>query len=110
MEDAIPLPHGVRGARLHSYSDPQGPIRARQKRSIPKRHTEEKRPEPGSEAALSKRRPPQRAQAAADAGLPEAYGDVRRVGVWLANQKQRRDRLDQAQRAALAELGVDWAG
>ncbi|MFD9523746.1 Helicase associated domain protein [Streptomyces sp. NPDC059979] len=37
-------------------------------------------------------------------------GDVRRVGVWLANQKQRRDRLGQAQRAALAELGVDWAG
>uniref|UniRef100_A0AAU2K5M3 Helicase n=1 Tax=Streptomyces sp. NBC_00049 TaxID=2903617 RepID=A0AAU2K5M3_9ACTN len=37
-------------------------------------------------------------------------GDIRRVGVWLANQKQCRDRLDQAQRAALAELGVDWAG
>lgn len=37
-------------------------------------------------------------------------GDIRRVGVWLANQRQRRDRLDQAQRAALAELGVDWAG
>ncbi|MET9694690.1 hypothetical protein ABZY81_40905 [Streptomyces sp. NPDC006514] len=36
-------------------------------------------------------------------------GDIHRVGVWLANQKQRRDRLDQAQRAALAELGVGWA-
>ncbi|MGW6981847.1 Helicase associated domain protein [Streptomyces sp. NPDC054932] len=36
-------------------------------------------------------------------------GDIHRVGVWLANQKQRRDRLNQAQRAALAELGVDWA-
>ncbi|MFB6564078.1 helicase associated domain-containing protein [Streptomyces sp. NPDC056400] len=36
-------------------------------------------------------------------------GDNRRVGVWLANQKQRRDRLDQAQLAALAELGADWA-
>ncbi|MFD7917295.1 hypothetical protein ACFV30_42605 [Streptomyces sp. NPDC059752] len=36
-------------------------------------------------------------------------GDVRRVGVWLANQKQRRDQLDQAQRAALAEPGIHWA-
>ncbi|MFB6559612.1 helicase associated domain-containing protein [Streptomyces sp. NPDC056400] len=36
-------------------------------------------------------------------------GDVRRVGVWLANQKQRRDRLDRAQLAALAELGADRA-
>ncbi|MFJ2751230.1 Helicase associated domain protein [Streptomyces sp. NPDC087297] len=45
------------------------------------------------------------------AGVQETPdGDIRRVGVWLANQKQRRDRLDQAQRAALAELGVDWAG
>ncbi|MFE3762500.1 helicase associated domain-containing protein [Streptomyces sp. NPDC059104] len=33
-----------------------------------------------------------------------------RTGVWLANQKQRRDRLDAAQLAALAGLGVDWAG
>ncbi|MFJ3833689.1 helicase associated domain-containing protein [Streptomyces sp. NPDC090046] len=37
-------------------------------------------------------------------------GDIRRVGAWLANQKQRRDKLDQAQRAALADLGIDWAG
>ncbi|WP_406179356.1 helicase associated domain-containing protein [Streptomyces sp. NBC_01006] len=38
-------------------------------------------------------------------------GDIRRVGGgWLANRKQRRDRLDQVQRAALAELGVDSAG
>ncbi|WP_030724082.1 DEAD/DEAH box helicase [Streptomyces sp. NRRL F-2580] len=36
-------------------------------------------------------------------------GDIRRVGVWLANQKQRRDRLDQAQLTALADLGVQWA-
>ncbi|MFD9523715.1 helicase associated domain-containing protein, partial [Streptomyces sp. NPDC059979] len=36
-------------------------------------------------------------------------GDIHRVGVWLANQKQRRNKLHQAQRAALAELGVDWA-
>ncbi|MEU3668322.1 MULTISPECIES: helicase [Streptomyces] len=27
----------------------------------------------------------------------------------LANQRQRRDRLDPAQREALAHLGVDWA-
>ncbi|WP_369016020.1 Helicase associated domain protein [Streptomyces kutzneri] len=39
--------------------------------------------------------------------LPD--GDVRRVGVWLANQRRRRDRIDQAQRATLAELGVEWA-
>ncbi|MFF8265181.1 Helicase associated domain protein [Streptomyces virginiae] len=44
------------------------------------------------------------------AGVQETpAGEIRRVGVWLANQKQRRDKLDQAQRAALAELGVDWA-
>ncbi len=36
-------------------------------------------------------------------------GDIRRVGVWLANQKQRRDKLGQAPRAALADLGVQWA-
>ncbi|MEV7443002.1 Helicase associated domain protein [Streptomyces sp. NPDC091204] len=44
------------------------------------------------------------------AGVQETPdGDIHRVGVWLANQKQRRDRLDQAQRAALAELGIHWA-
>nr|WP_280919118.1 helicase associated domain-containing protein [Streptomyces sp. SPB4] len=32
-----------------------------------------------------------------------------RTGVWLANQRQRRDRLDTGQLAALADLGVDWA-
>ncbi|WP_371591652.1 DEAD/DEAH box helicase [Streptomyces virginiae] len=32
-----------------------------------------------------------------------------RVGIWIGNQKARRDRLDQAQLGALAELGVDWA-
>ncbi|KJK50628.1 helicase associated domain-containing protein [Streptomyces sp. NRRL F-4428] len=32
-----------------------------------------------------------------------------RVGIWVGNQKARRDRLDPAQLAALAELGVDWA-
>lgn len=32
-----------------------------------------------------------------------------RVGIWIGNQKARRNRLDTAQLAALAELGVDWA-
>ncbi|MFD5883296.1 DEAD/DEAH box helicase [Streptomyces yangpuensis] len=32
-----------------------------------------------------------------------------RVGIWVGNQKARRDRLDATQLAALAELGVDWA-
>ncbi|THA39939.1 helicase [Streptomyces sp. A1547] len=29
--------------------------------------------------------------------------------MWIVNQKQRRDRLDQAQLDTLAQLGVDWA-
>ncbi|MET9519940.1 helicase associated domain-containing protein [Streptomyces sp. NPDC002994] len=32
-----------------------------------------------------------------------------RLGIWLSNQKNRRDRLDEQQLAALAELGLDWA-
>ncbi len=32
-----------------------------------------------------------------------------KLGVWYANQKQRRNSLTQQQRAALAELGVEWA-
>ncbi|MEV7616575.1 helicase associated domain-containing protein [Streptomyces sp. NPDC089799] len=36
-------------------------------------------------------------------------GAVHRTGVWLANQKQRRNRLDTAQLEALAALGVQWA-
>ncbi|WP_327135429.1 Helicase associated domain protein [Streptomyces sp. NBC_01343] len=39
--------------------------------------------------------------------LPD--GTPHRTGVWIANQKQRRDRLDTDQLAALAALGVDWA-
>lgn len=31
------------------------------------------------------------------------------LGVWFANQKQRRDKLTQPQRTALAELGIEWA-
>ncbi|MET8454558.1 Helicase associated domain protein [Streptomyces sp. NPDC005209] len=32
-----------------------------------------------------------------------------RLGVWYANQKQRKDKLTDPQRAALAELGIEWA-
>ncbi|WP_078844516.1 DEAD/DEAH box helicase [Streptomyces achromogenes] len=39
--------------------------------------------------------------------LPD--GSVIKLGVFLSNQKARRDRLDAAQRAALAELGYAWA-
>ncbi|MFE3907883.1 helicase associated domain-containing protein, partial [Streptomyces sp. NPDC059153] len=31
------------------------------------------------------------------------------LGIWYANQKQRRDKLTAPQRTALAELGVEWA-
>ncbi|MFD3437051.1 Helicase associated domain protein [Streptomyces sp. NPDC058685] len=30
------------------------------------------------------------------------------LGIWYANQKQRRDKLTERQQAALADLGVDW--
>ncbi|MFD5390794.1 Helicase associated domain protein [Streptomyces sp. NPDC127074] len=36
-------------------------------------------------------------------------GTTIKLGVFLSNQKARRDRLDAEQRAALAELGYDWA-
>ncbi|MFD3775162.1 hypothetical protein [Streptomyces sp. NPDC058612] len=39
--------------------------------------------------------------------LPD--GTKHRTGIWIGNIKARRDRLDPAQRAALAELGIDWA-
>ncbi|MBT2479571.1 DEAD/DEAH box helicase [Streptomyces sp. ISL-94] len=39
--------------------------------------------------------------------LPD--GSEHRTGIWIGNQKQRRDRLDAAQLAALADLGMDWA-
>ncbi|WNO76854.1 hypothetical protein [Streptomyces sp. AM8-1-1] len=31
------------------------------------------------------------------------------LGIWFANQKQRRDKLTEPQRDALSEPGVDWA-
>ncbi|MFD9339608.1 Helicase associated domain protein [Streptomyces sp. NPDC060028] len=39
--------------------------------------------------------------------LPD--GTEHRTGIWIGNQKARRNRLDAAQLAALAQLGVDWA-
>ncbi|GLW03459.1 hypothetical protein Slala05_70890 [Streptomyces lavendulae subsp. lavendulae] len=36
-------------------------------------------------------------------------GSEHRTGVWLADQRQRRDRLDAARLEALAKLGVQWA-
>lgn len=36
-------------------------------------------------------------------------GGEHRTGVWLVNQKQRRNRLNPGQLTALAGLGVDWA-
>ncbi|MEV7616572.1 helicase associated domain-containing protein [Streptomyces sp. NPDC089799] len=41
--------------------------------------------------------------------LPDGGGE-HRTGVWIVNQKQRRDRLDAGQLAQLADLGVEWAG
>ncbi|MEU3317352.1 helicase associated domain-containing protein [Streptomyces sp. NPDC006662] len=39
--------------------------------------------------------------------LPD--GSEHRTGVWLANQRQRRDRLHPDQLRALADLGMEWA-
>ncbi|MFD3683066.1 Helicase associated domain protein [Streptomyces sp. NPDC058613] len=39
--------------------------------------------------------------------LPD--GAEHRTGIWYGNLKARRDKLDQAQLAALTKLGVDWA-
>ncbi|MGW7316254.1 hypothetical protein [Streptomyces sp. NPDC054865] len=36
-------------------------------------------------------------------------GSRHRSGVWIANQKQRRDRLDPGLPTALAQLGIEWA-
>ncbi|MFE7245058.1 helicase [Streptomyces sp. NPDC057580] len=32
-----------------------------------------------------------------------------KLSVWASNTRSRRDKLTQEQRAALAELGVEWA-
>ncbi|MFE2094091.1 helicase associated domain-containing protein [Streptomyces sp. NPDC059460] len=36
-------------------------------------------------------------------------GTEHRTGIWISNQKARRDKLDTAQLRTLAELGVEWA-
>ncbi|MFJ6054639.1 Helicase associated domain protein [Streptomyces sp. NPDC092307] len=41
--------------------------------------------------------------------LEQEEGSVVRVGIWYANQKQRRTRLDRTQLHALADLGAEWA-
>ncbi|MFJ9079460.1 helicase associated domain-containing protein, partial [Streptomyces sp. NPDC102278] len=38
-----------------------------------------------------------------------ADGSEHHTGIWISNQKQRRDKLDPAQLTALTELGVEWA-
>lgn len=56
------------------------------------------------------RRPPAcaaRPQRRVVAGTTEPV--VVKLGVWVSNTKTRRDKLDAEQRAALGELGVDWA-
>ncbi|MCF3143635.1 DEAD/DEAH box helicase [Streptomyces platensis] len=40
--------------------------------------------------------------------LPD--GTETKVGIWYANQKQRRDKLTEEQLTALRELGAEWAG
>lgn len=39
----------------------------------------------------------------------EAEPTVAKLGVWFSNTRARHNRLTQEQRAALAELGVEWA-
>lgn len=39
----------------------------------------------------------------------EAEPVIVKLGVWVSNTKSRRDKLTHEQRAALAELGLDWA-
>ncbi|MGW9081485.1 helicase associated domain-containing protein, partial [Streptomyces kronopolitis] len=47
--------------------------------------------------------PPRKAVVA----LPD--GTETKVGIWYANQKQRRDKLTEEQLTALRELGIEWA-
>ncbi|WP_371800363.1 hypothetical protein OG963_01375 [Streptomyces sp. NBC_01707] len=37
-----------------------------------------------------------------------ADGTEHRTGIWIGNQKNRRDKLHGQQLAALAQLGVEW--
>ncbi|MCY0947660.1 hypothetical protein, partial [Streptomyces antarcticus] len=60
------------------------------------------------------------AREGADRPVPRGHGEpievdgetepvIVKLGVWITNTKQRRDKLDQAQLDALTQLGVDWA-
>lgn len=44
-----------------------------------------------------------------DASAGEGSTVAVKLGVWLSNQKSRRDRLTEQQLAQLADLGLDWA-
>ncbi|MEU6366422.1 helicase associated domain-containing protein [Streptomyces sp. NPDC046931] len=39
----------------------------------------------------------------------EGHNHGHRLGIWYSNLRSRRDKLTEPQRAALTELGVDWA-
>ncbi|MFD5475565.1 Helicase associated domain protein [Streptomyces sp. NPDC127105] len=93
------------------------------------------RPAPAASAAKSTGKSPSKAQQAFHKGfqalaqyiareghhrVPRAHAEeiavegeaapvVVKLGVWISNTKTRRDKLSDAQRAALAELDVDWA-
>ncbi|MFD4573659.1 Helicase associated domain protein [Streptomyces sp. NPDC058417] len=54
-------------------------------------------------------RPVPRGQAEEIAVEGEAEPVVVKLGVWVSNTKQRRDKLTQEQRAALQALGAEWA-
>ncbi|MFC8872932.1 Helicase associated domain protein [Streptomyces sp. NPDC057148] len=54
-------------------------------------------------------RPVPRGQAEEIAVDGEAEPAVVKLGVWVSNTKQRRDKLTQEQRAALQALGAEWA-
>jgi superfamily II DNA or RNA helicase len=56
------------------------------------------------------RRPVPRAHGEGIAVDGETEPVIVKLGVWISNTKSRRDRLDANQLAALAELGMEWAG
>ncbi|MFI5987355.1 hypothetical protein ACIBEA_41610 [Streptomyces sp. NPDC051555] len=76
----------------------------------PRRHPPKKPPREAGAAAG-------RAEAAFETGglpgrghaeeLPD--GTTHRTGIWIVNQKQRRDRLTPEQLGVLADLGIPWA-
>lgn len=55
----------------------------------------------GTGAGVGRRRP-------VDGAVRAEREIAHRTGIWIGNQKARRDRLDEAQLAGLAELGIHW--